>query len=363
VSNQVSQDPALRLAATARLIGDATGQLRIRTGVWNFEEAVVDLSAESEAVGRTVRAALAVAATDVGVVLADHLDPELLPVERANVERLLVDLTQAGLLVPAVQRSSQDAVTAALLGRLVSPYPGGERVEREIALITDCAAVTAHAQYLAEGLRVRLRPVAPETYRQLIAADLTSRVDGYATELSTVQLRGAFADADVVVSCLQRPGIPMLRNLNRVLEGLDRPWINAFIDGPFVTVMGLKSPHTGCFECFEQRALARLEDHVVYHEFARQNPTVTAAGDIDAPMMHWLTVLALNEGYLHAAVGTSRIGGRVMSIHLPTMEIQTQDLLRMPNCPACGRVSRQRIREINFNSRAVVDRVVAEVLR
>ena len=30
---------------------------------------------------------------------------------------------------------------------------------------------------------------------------------------------------------------------------------------------------------------------------------------------------------------------------------------------ACGKVSRQRVREINFNSRAAVDRIVAEVLR
>ena len=80
-------------------------------------------------------------------------------------------------------------------------------------------------------------------------------------------------------------------------------------------------------------------------------------------MMSWLTVLAVTEGYLHAAVGTSRLSGRVLGIHLPTLEIQTQDLLRMPSCPACGRVSRQRIREINFNSRAAVDRIISEVLQ
>lgn len=80
-------------------------------------------------------------------------------------------------------------------------------------------------------------------------------------------------------------------------------------------------------------------------------------------MLAWLTVLAVTEGYLHAAVGTSRLSGRVLGIHLPTLEIQAQDLLRMPSCPACGRVSRQRIREINFNTRAAVDRIVSEVLR
>jgi thiazole/oxazole-forming peptide maturase SagC family component len=85
--------------------------------------------------------------------------------------------------------------------------------------------------------------------------------------------------------------------------------------------------------------------------------------DVDGPLMSWLTVLAVTEGYLHASVGTSRLSGRVLGIHVPTLEIQAQDLLRMPSCPACGRVARERTREINFNSRAAVDRVIAEVLR
>ena len=155
----------------------------------------------------------------------------------------------------------------------------------------------------------------------------------------------------------------MLRNLNRVLEGQDIPWVCAFVDGPFVSVVGVKSPHTGCFECFEQRSLARLEDHVTYHEFARAPLGRAARAAADAPMMHLLTTMAMTEGYLHAAVGASRISGRALSVHLPTFEIQAQDLLRMPNCPGCGRVSRQRLREINFNSRAAVDRIVSAVLR
>jgi len=197
---------------------------------------------------------------------------------------------------------------------------------------------------------------------RLGAADLTSRVDGLATEHAVADLR-PLLDATAVVTCFQRPSLPLLRNLNRLLEDRDIPWVCAFVDGPFVSVVGVKSPHTGCFECFEQRALARLEDHVSYHDFARSPIGRAPDRPTDAPMMSLLTTLAVMEGYLHAAVGTSRFCGRVLSIHLPTWEIQAQDLLRMPNCPACGKVSRQRLREINFNSRAAVDRIVAEVLR
>jgi thiazole/oxazole-forming peptide maturase SagC family component len=348
------------LASTTRIIEDGNGRMRIRTGVWNFEEAVIDVSAEPPAVGTTVKSALRALAAGP-MELAEHLDPGLLPIERANVERLFADLAGAGMVADAGATLHQDAVTAALLGRLTSPYPtSGEPPSGEVLFLTDCSAASAHAQLLAGGMRLRLTNVDDA---DLARADLTSRVDGLATEQAIAALRPRFVNAAAVVTCYQRPWLPLLRNLNRLLEGRDVPWVSAFIDGPFVSVVGVKSPHTGCFECFEQRALARLEDHVSYHDFARSPLGALPERPTDAPMMAMLTAVAVTEGYLHAATGASRFAGRALSIHLPTWEIQTQDLLRMPNCPACGKVSRQRLREINFNSRAAVDRIVAEVLR
>lgn len=351
------------LAATARLIEDAAGRFRIRTGVWNFEEAVIDVSGESPAVAATVRAALRAASTGP-VRLAEHLDPGLLPIESANIEQLFGQLAQAGLFVSPRDRDAQDAVTAALLGRTSSPYPGADGPPAgEVAFLTDSPGASAQAAHLAEGMRLKLVPLAGDLVARLGSADLTSRIDGLVTEQALADLTPALSGYAALVTVLRRPSLPLLRNLNRVVEGRDLPWVCAFLDGPFVTVAGLKSPHTGCFECFEQRALARLEDHVSYHDFARSPLGEVAATSADAPLMSLLTTLAVTEGYLHAAVGVSRMSGRVLSVHLPTFEIQAQDLLRMPACPACGKVSRQRVKEINFNSRAAVDRIVAGVLR
>ncbi|GIG56444.1 streptolysin associated protein SagC [Longispora fulva] len=351
-----------RLGGTVRIIEDGQGRIRLRTGVWNYEEAVIDVSRESPAVAGSVRSALralALGRTEVGA----HLDPGLLPIERANVEKLFVDLEQAGMLVTAVAHTSQEAITAALLGRLRSPYPGSpEPPTQELLFATDCAASLEQARNLAAGMRARFTSLDPAVLEELASGDLTTRIDGYGTEAAIERLRPALTGR-TVVTCFQRPSLPQLRNLNRVLEGTDTAWISAFIDGPFLSVVGLRSPYTGCFECFEQRALARLEDHVSYHDFARGPIGRPEPGDTDAPMMATLTVLAVTEGYLHASVGSSRLSGRVLSIHLPTMEIQAQDLLRMPSCPACGRVARQRVREINFSSRSAVDRIISGVLR
>jgi len=351
------------LASTARLLEDGAGRLRIRTGVWNFEEAIIDVSQEPPAVAATVRSALR-ALAEGPTTLDEHFHAELLPIERANVERLFADLRQAGVVVPAEVRADQQAITAALLGRLVSPYPGaGEPPERRVLFWSDSAAATDQAERYAATLRLPLAPLPPEVVDRLTGTDLTSGVEAFHTGNALAELRAAVSGAAAVVTCFLRPSVPVLRNLNRVLDGQEIPWVAGFVDGPFVTAVDVKPPYTGCFECFELRSLARLEDHVVYHEFARAAAPATPARDADAPVMHLLATLAVTEGYLHAVVGSSRLSGRAVSVHLSTFEIQAQDLLRMPNCPACGRVARQRLREINFNSRAAVDRIVSEVLR
>ena len=357
---------AVALASTARVVEDGSGRFRIRTGVWNYEEAVIDVSAEPPAVAETVRAAVRALAGGP-MVLSRHLDPQLLPIERANVERLFADLAQAGVVVPVAQVQDQQAITAALLGRLTSPLPGGgDPPARPVWFWSDRDAATGSAEALAERLRLKLLPVPDEVAQRLRSEDLTSRIDAYQSQTTIAALRAELAvDGGVaaLVTCFQRPSVPVLRNLNRVLEGEDIPWVCGLVDGPFVSMVGVKSPHTGCFECFEQRSLVRLEDHVVYHEFARTPPGAVPERDSDAPLLHLLTTLAVTEGYLHAAVGSSRLSGRALSVHLPTFEIQAQDLLRMPNCPGCGRVSRQRLQEINFNSRAAVDRIISTVLQ
>lgn len=351
------------LASTARLLEDGSGRFRIRTGVWNFEEAVVDVGQEPPAVAGTVQSALRALA--VGPArLADHLDAQLLPLERANVEQLFADLAQAGVLVPVRQRLDQQAITAALLGRLVSPYPGeGSPPTKEVGFWSDSAAATTQAAQFAESLRLPLAPLDAVLSEQLSHADLTSGIDAYDTDQRLARVRAQLSGMAAVVTCFLRPSVPVLRNLNRVLDGQEIPWVCAFVDGPFVTVVGIKAPHSGCFECFEQRSLARLEDHVAYHEFTRTPVGAPPERGSDAPVMHVLANLAVTEAYLHVAVGSSRLAGRALCVHLPTFEIQAQDLLRMPNCPACGRVSRQRLREINFNSRAAVDRIVSAVLQ
>src|SRR5262249_42715523 len=111
----------------------------------------------------------------------------------------------------------------------------------DVAFLSDSAAATAQAEHLAAGMRLRLVPLAPATVERLSTADLTSRIDGLATEQAVADLVPALTGLAALVTCLQRPSLPLLRNINRVIEGSDVPWVCAFIDGPFVSIVGMKS--------------------------------------------------------------------------------------------------------------------------
>lgn len=349
----------LVLAPNVRTFFDSAGAIRLRTGIWNYEEAVIDLSSEPPEV------ASAVAALFRALEAGEAVQPAgagLPPVARANVEQLMEDLRQTRFVDRVDERRLRDQVSDALLGYW-RPYDATEsrRPAAPIVLLADDPATVAEAGRLAEAMGVSLREVPADVYDVLAGADFTSVVDGYAHEADFAAVTQALSGAATVVGAFRSPPVALLRNLNRVLVAGSTRSVLGLVDGPFVTVAGFGPPHTGCFECFEQRALARLEDHVSYHEFVRARPRPATMNGV-APVINLLLNVCLAEGLLCQSLGVSRFSGRVLHVYLPTVEIQVQDLLRTASCPACGRVAQQRMAEMNFSTRAVIDRVVSDIL-
>ena len=138
--------------------------------------------------------------------------------------------------------------------------------------------------------------------------------------------------------------------------------ILGMIDGPFMTVLSTLPMESGCFECFEHRMLARLEDTLVYHQFVRGAGMGSRAnGRWLAPQLHMLLAMALSEAFLYATVGMLRLAGRILNIYLPLLEIQVQDLLRNPYCPACGFISKSQMNEMYTSSTRLIADMMAKV--
>src|SRR5262249_35797799 len=86
-----------------------------------------------------------------------------------------------------------------------------------------------------------------------------------------------------------------------------------------------------------------------------------AGGPWLAPALHMLTAAVISEGYLYSATGMMRLAGRIVNTYLPLLEIQVQDLLRVPYCPACGFISRAEMNEMYTASKRLVADLVGKV--
>jgi thiazole/oxazole-forming peptide maturase SagC family component len=134
--------------------------------------------------------------------------------------------------------------------------------------------------------------------------------------------------------------VMMLRNHEQHLVKLKKPMILGMVDGPFLSIISLASPETGCFECFEQRVMARLDDIAAYRSFV-QGSVKMAAGKPESeksysPLVALLISAVLSEGFLTSSVKINKTSGRVINVYLPTLEIPGSGSPGVPYCPACG---------------------------
>jgi thiazole/oxazole-forming peptide maturase SagC family component len=202
-----------------------------------------------------------------------------------------------------------------------------------------------------------------EDFKVIEAMDLTTKFDAYETKKQFESLRNMLEPFGCIAGCVERPHIIFLRNVNRVLVQCSRVLSLGLLDGPFTTVFTIKPPETGCFECFEQRLLARMEDMPSYQQFAAQTRNLPRLDNKvrASPLMHSLAAQVLFEALIVSKIGKAKFAGRVLNTYVPLTEIQVQPLLRVPFCPACGFVAEARMEEMYTSSKKIIDRVLERV--
>jgi hypothetical protein len=89
--------------------------------------------------------------------------------------------------------------------------------------------------------------------------------------------------------------------------------------------------------------LARLQDTMVYHRFAESTGAgLTGGRSWFAPPLHILTAAVISEAYLYSTLSVTRLVGRIVNTYLPLLEIQVQDLLRVPTVLRVGSFQRRK---------------------
>nr|WP_246374227.1 TOMM precursor leader peptide-binding protein [Edaphobacter lichenicola] len=147
-----------------------------------------------------------------------------------------------------------------------------------------------------------------------------------------------------------------LKRLNRVCLQQETPWLHASIDGPFIFIGPLVTPHrSACFECFETRLMMNLRESGSYLRYkeAIVNHTVTFGhAPAKALLQNLLVTHAAVEAVNFLLTGHACTVNKVLSIYVPTMEFAYHDILRVPNCAGCGMQSSAVSRELYFDNGA-----------
>ena len=269
---------------------------------------------------------------------------------------VLDDLVQRQFL--ALAGADEGAkIIRALFGGTASSYAEATGPARPVAFFADTDYAAAAARQIGAEANLPMDVIGQDVLDDLAAADLTTRNEAIGHSQDLHRLRRQFDGYSAVMGCVAEPNMTMLRNLNRVLVAAEKPLILGLVDGPFVTVLSTFARETGCLECYEQRIMARLEDTVAYRDFVRATVSTKSnaiGGGALAPSMHLLASAVLAEGILYSNIGMLRLAGRALSVYLPLLEIQAQDILRVPYCPACGHISCSQMGEIYRSSNRLV---------
>lgn len=353
----------LMLSDGVHIYYNGADELRLRKGIWNFEEAVLSLDGLSEEHKESL-VTLFTMLQNGRRVDAKHFPNEenLTQLEQEQVDEMLHALQSNDYV-----SDGEDADGRRLLNRLLGgtdEYVANSASNRKpVLFFADSKSIADYAVMLAREIDLPLTVMTQEDFRLIEGFDLTTKFDAYGTSQQFESARQVVEPFGCIVGCLERPHIVFLRNLNRVLVQTSQALSLSLLDGPFTTIFTIKPPETACFECFEQRLLARMEDMSAYHEFVAQTSGLPRSQTKvhASPLMHSLAAQALFEALIVHRIGKAKLAGRVLNTYVPLMEIQVQPLLRVPFCPACGFVAQARMEEMYSSSKKIVDRVIDRI--
>ena len=355
----------LILSDGVRVYSNGADEIRIRKGIWNYEEAILTFGDLSESLQSALVGALDLLAEGQLLDL-EHLPGEegLTPEERDHVVQIVEALEYQNYVCAEDNSESMHLLCEILGGTNTARYLARAPSPGPVLFFADTHSIKDFACMLASEIKMPLTVMTENEFKDIAGLDLTTRHDGYDTKKQLDDLLKYIQPFGCLVGCIERPHIAFLRNINRALIRTSQTLSLALLDGPFTSVFTIKPPETGCFECFELRLMARMQDMSAYQRFAECTRTLASASQktCASPLMYSLAAQALFEGFLVSNLGKARLAGRVLNTYLPIMEIQVQDLLRVPFCPACGFISEARLDEMCTSTKKIVDKVVERII-
>ncbi|MGT2934842.1 streptolysin associated protein SagC [Streptococcus castoreus] len=332
-----------------------------RKGIWDFNEAVLDVTQEPQELQTAYREIVSTL-IEGGILDTERYENDLDADLFAKLMEVITALYYNDVLVLEDDYALEENVMKVLMGNFrFMAEAGHTKNTAPVLFISDSTYVNESAKLLADQLQLHLQ-VASDDLKMLIQqTDVTSRLDALTHQRHMKCLSEALESYQSIVVCQERLNIMMLRHLNEISVSLNKQLVLGFVDGPFLHACTLNPPHSADFDSLERRVLARLQDHALYQHFAKQVlPPTQAVSKAYLPLLNVLMNLVVSEAFIIAQTGSSKFEGRLLSIYLPTLEIQVQDILKMSNSQAQGSLARLKYEDQQISTREIVRKLLSE---
>ncbi len=353
---------------SVRVYDNGENEIRLRTGIFNYEEVTLDMSTISEDLADYMREIIEKLQMEEGYELTRLEDTRFEQYEKEIVHSIINELCETNYVIEAGKWNLEKEISLSLLGFMNQEGAKEYSDSNETVLLfySDDQYMLDAAKKMVKDMDINMDFLSEEKMQKVRQSDLTSNLDGLSTVQDINYFGETFKKYRAIVMCLKNLSVTAMRNMNRISVNFEIPVIFTFIDGPIIGALAINPYTTGCLECFELRTLARLEDHVQYHNFVKKERDYMKQGSHNnvgmIPLLNMIVNLAISEAYTLQHIGASKLTGRLLTIYIPTLEIQAQDILRIPYCSACGAVAKINLEEKNVSSRAFVDEMVENVL-
>lgn len=338
-------------------------EIRLRKGVWNFEEVAINLNYVSENLAKAIKEIFSNIDENIEYSLEKvNTDCELSVDEFMNLSSMLEELHSQNYLCDETTNNI-DLILKDIIGGSISKRFGFYQSNSfaPILLLCDNTIVADTIVRQGEDLSMPIKTVSDIMIDKLMSLDI-SNMDPLTTKENLSEIVSELDIYPSFLIVLEKPNMKLIRAFNRALKIMNKSATLVMLDGPFVTMTTVKPPETGCLECFENRVVARMEEMSIYQNFVSQSKFEQKDYTYVTPILNTFAMLGLQEMLLILATGKSKFIGRVLSIYLPLFEVQIQDLLRIPVCPACGAFACAEFEEMYTSTQNIVGKLVDKVI-
>ena len=356
----------IKLYDSVSIFFNSDDEIRFRKGIWNFEEASLTLNDLEDNMREVVMFIVKELLDDKLISFDDILKKFSLNEKDSNLLNDIINSLIGNRFLEYDDKKNNMLNTVyEFIGEYFYDIPDESKVQKnKIIFITDNDRLKEYAKLASEDLYMNVDMMSSDDIKRIEKSNITDTTDAIENIETQKELLKLFDGISCVVVSVEKPRLNLLRNINRLLLEKSIPIVISILDGPFLNITTIKGKETACYECFENRVVARNESLTVYNNFVKQtmNFKIKNKKTYITPILQSFTSIALYEAFLFAAIGKCKLAGRVINVYIPSIEIQIQDLLRVPFCPACGHISRAKYNEMYTSSKEVIEKFSSKVI-